>query len=85
MIDAILEAGLRVRGDIAVIGCGNLHFDKSLRALSSIDQQSSAIGERAGKLVLSLIESRVPPASKCIMLDPKLVPRESTNRDRLPA
>ena len=82
-IDAILEAGLRVPQDVAVIGCGNLHFDKSLRVpLSSVDQQSTAIGERAGKLVLSLIESKVPPAPKCIMLEATVVPRESTNRNR---
>jgi LacI family transcriptional regulator len=80
-IDAILEAGLRVPQDIAVIGCGNLHFDKSLRVpLSSVDQQSRAIGERAGKLVLSLIEAKVPPQPKSIMLQPAVVPRESTRR-----
>ncbi len=81
VIDAILEAGLRVPQDVAVIGSGNLHYDKSLRVpLSSIDQQSTAIGERAGKLVLSLIEAKSPPPPKCIMLEPKLVVRESTNR-----
>jgi LacI family transcriptional regulator len=81
VIDAILEAGLRVPGDIAVIGCGNLHFDKSLRVpLSSVDQQSRAIGERAGKLVLSLIEAKVAPQPKSVMLDPSIVPRESTQR-----
>jgi LacI family transcriptional regulator len=83
VIDAILEAGLRVPRDIAVIGCGNLHFDKSLRVpLSSIDQQSVATGERAGKLVLSLIEAKTPPPPKCIMLESKVVPRESTRRNR---
>jgi len=83
VIDAILEAGLRVPGDVAVIGCGNLHFDKSLRVpLSSIDQQSAAIGERAGKLVLTLIEAKLPPPPKCIMLDPKVVQRESSTRNR---
>jgi LacI family transcriptional regulator len=81
VIDRILEAGLRVPQDIAVIGCGDLHFDKSLRVpLSSVDQQSRAIGERAGKLVLSLIEAKVPPQPKSIMLPPTLVPRESTRR-----
>ncbi len=81
VIDAILEAGLRVPQDIAVIGCGNLHFDKSLRVpLSSVDQQSAAIGERAGKLLLSVIEAKVPPQPKSIMLEPSVVPRESTRR-----
>jgi len=81
VIDAILESGLRVPEDIAVIGCGNLHFDRSLRVpLSSIDQQSVAIGERAGKLVLSVIEAKVPPQPKSVMLEPSLVERESTHR-----
>jgi LacI family transcriptional regulator len=81
VIDAILESGLRVPEDIAVIGCGNLHFDKSLRVpLSSVDQQSRTIGERAGKLVLSLIEAKVAPQPKSIMLEPAIVARHSTQR-----
>jgi len=81
VIDAILEAGLLVPGDIAVIGCGNLHFDKSLRVpLSSVDQQSRAIGERAGELVLSLIAAKGAPRPRSIMLQPSVVPRESTRR-----
>jgi LacI family transcriptional regulator len=81
VIDAILESGLRVPEDIAVIGCGNLHFDKSLRVpLSSVDQQSRTIGERAGKLVLSLIEAKVGPQPKSVMLEPSVVARESTRR-----
>jgi LacI family transcriptional regulator len=80
-IDAILNAGLRVPQDVAVIGCGNLHFNKSLRVpLSSVDQQSAAIGEQAGKLVLSLIESKVPPFPKRVIVEAKIVPRESTRR-----
>ncbi len=81
VIDAVLEAGLRVPEDIAVIGCGNLHFDKSLRVpLSSIDQQSAGIGERAGELLLSLIGAKIPPHPKNIMLEPRLVVRQSTRR-----
>jgi len=83
VIDAILEAGLRVPQDVAVIGCANLHYDKSLRVpLSSVDQQSTAIGERAAKLVLSIVESKLPPPPRCVLLEPKLVRRESTNRNR---
>jgi LacI family transcriptional regulator len=81
-IDAILDAGLRVPHDVAVVGCGNLHFDKSLRVpLSSVDQQSVVIGERAAKLALSLIEAKTPPQPKSIMLEPTLIARESTRRD----
>ena len=83
-IDAILGAGLRVPEDIAVIGCGNLHYDKSLRVpLSSVDQQSAAIGERAAKLALSLLQARTPPRPKSIILEARVVPRASTQRKPL--
>jgi LacI family transcriptional regulator len=81
VIDAIIEAGLRVPEDNAVIGCGNLHFDKSLRVpLSSVDQQSRAIGQRAGKLVLSLVEAKSAPQPKSVTLQPSIVLRQSTLR-----
>ena len=80
-MNAILDAGLRIPGDIAIIGCGNLHYDPSLRVpLSSIDQQSAAIGERAAKLALSLIEAKGASRPKRIMLEPRLVARASTQR-----
>jgi LacI family transcriptional regulator len=84
-IHAILDAGLRVPGDIAVIGSGNLHYDSELRIpLSSIDQQTDIIGERAGRLTLSLLESKTHPRSKTIIIQPQLVVRASTERTRRP-
>ncbi len=80
-IHAIHEAGLRVPEDVAVIGSGNLHYDSELRVpLSSIDQQTELIGERAARLTLSLLESKVRPRSKTIILQPELVVRASTER-----
>ena len=80
-MNAILEAGLRIPEDIAVIGCGNVHYDASLRVpLSSIDQRSAVMGERAGKLALSLIGSKGSTRPKSIILEPKLVARASTQR-----
>jgi LacI family transcriptional regulator len=80
-LDTILGAGLRVPEDVAVIGCGNLQYDKSLRVpLSSVDQQSAAIGERAAKLALSLIQARTPLRPKSIILEARVVPRVSTQR-----
>jgi len=82
-IHSILEAGLRVPGDIAVIGSGNLHYDTELRVpLSSIDQQTDTIGERAARLTLSLLESKAQPRSRSIILQPELVVRASTERKR---
>jgi LacI family transcriptional regulator len=78
---AILEAGRRIPEDIAVIGCGNVHYAGLLRVpLSSIDQESASIGERAAKLALSLVESKAPSNPKTILLEPKLVLRASTSK-----
>ena len=82
---AIVESGLRIPEDIAVIGCGNLHYDSELRVpLSSVDQHSQLIRERAAKILLNLIESKVRPKARCVILDPSLVVRSSTLRRSQP-
>jgi LacI family transcriptional regulator len=81
-MDAILDARLRIPEDIAIIGCGNLHYDSALRiSLSSIDQHSQLIGRRAGEIVLDLIESKEQQPARSVILEPTLVVRSST---RLP-
>ena len=76
---AILVAGLQVPQDIAVIGVDNIRFADLLRVpLSSIDQNSYQIGERAARLALKLIESRKPLRSAQIVLPIQLVARAST-------
>jgi LacI family transcriptional regulator len=80
-MNAILDAGLRIPEDIAIIGCGNLHYDNCLRVgLSSIDQHSEQIGQSAAEIVLSLIESKQMPPARTIILEPALVVRASTKR-----
>ena len=77
----ILEAGLRIPEDIALIGCGNDPINAHLRVpLSSIDQNSQMIGQRAAELVISLIESKQRPRARTIILEPALVVRASTQR-----
>jgi LacI family transcriptional regulator len=76
-----LDHGLRIPEDIAVIGCGNLHYDDSLRVpLSSIDQQSRRIGEEAARLALGILSSKVPPKPESVVLEPVLIVRGSTQR-----
>jgi len=80
-MNVILDAGLRIPEDIAVIGCGNLHYDGSLRIpLSSIDQHSQRIGEHAASILLKLIESKTRANPESIILSPSLVARASTMR-----
>lgn len=85
-MDAILDAGLRIPEDIAVIGCGNLHYDSSLRVpLSSIDQHSQVIGRRVGEIVLDLVESKEKQPSRSVIIEPSLVIRSSTRKQTHPS
>ena len=78
---AVLEAGLRIPEDVAVVGSGNIRHADFLRVpLTSSDQNSVAIGERAGRLALGLIESKIPQKPKTILLEPRLVVRQSSMR-----
>ena len=76
-----LDLGFRVPEDIAVIGCGNLHYDDSLRVpLSSIDQHSRQIGKEAARITLRILNSKVPPPPESVVLQPELIVRRSTQR-----
>jgi LacI family transcriptional regulator len=80
---AIFDAGLRIPEDIAVIGCSNLHYGAELRIpLSSIDQQVEKIGEQTARLTLSLLASKTPCRKKNVIIQPQLVVRASTKRQR---
>lgn len=78
---AILEAGLRIPQDIALIGCGNLRYSSALRVpLSTVDQDCEVMGERAAAIALDLV-ARKPVAAKTVLLEPRLIVRESTLRN----
>ena len=79
---AVLEAGLRVPGDVAIVGCGNVTYADFLRVpLTSVDQKSEEIGKRAAKLALAVLENP-PNRMKQIVLTPTLVARASTGRSK---
>lgn len=81
-MEAILEAGLRIPEDIAVIGCGNLHYDRLLRIpLSSIDQNCQGISERTAGILLGLLESKVRPQPMSIILESSLAVRASSMKE----
>ena len=80
---AILEAGLRIPEDIAVVGCGNLPYSDFLRVpLSSIDQDSRRMGEKAAALALALAQGKKPMRVKAEIIAPALVVRASSLRVR---
>jgi LacI family transcriptional regulator len=79
---AILEGGLRIPEDLAVIGCGNVSYSDFLRVpLSSVDQGSETIGKRAAALALKLAgKKRGQPEPKHELVEPYLVARASSQR-----
>ena len=80
-MNAILGAGLRIPEDIAVVGAGNIRYGESFRVpLSSIDVSCCALGESAGKLALSLVNAKARPRTKTILIEPKLIVRQSSIR-----
>jgi len=80
---AIFEAGLRIPEDVALIGCCNLHYASLLRVpLTSIDQRSDAIGEHAARLAMTLVDRKSLVVPESILLEPRLIIRESTQRSR---
>jgi LacI family transcriptional regulator len=77
---AILEAGLQIPRDVAVVGCGNVHYDDLLRVpLTSIDQDSYGLGTGAAKLALAIIKSK-SQARKALLMQTRLVVRASSQR-----
>lgn len=79
-MQAVLERGWTIPGEIALVGCGNVRYSDYLRIpLSSIDQSTALLGKYAGDLVLELIGSS-PTAPKKLRVDPTLVVRASTSR-----
>ena len=78
---AILDSGLRIPEDIAVIGCGNLSYSDFLRVpLSTIDQDSEEIGKRAATLALMLAKSKSPIRPHEELISPHVIARASSLR-----
>jgi LacI family transcriptional regulator len=80
-IKAVLEAGLKVPADVAIVGAGNVHYSDLLRVpLSTIDQSSSLIGETAADLLVECMEAKTPRPSRHLLIAPRLIVRESSRR-----
>lgn len=78
---AILDSGLRIPEDIAVVGCGNLSYSDFLRVpLSSVDQGSEDIGRSAAELAIKIARKRDPVKPKTELITPHVVMRASSHR-----
>lgn len=80
-MNAILETGLNIPRDIAVVGAGNVHYSDVLGVpLTTVDQETFQIGKRSAELLLEQIASKRPLRPKRILIEPKLVVRQSSQR-----
>jgi LacI family transcriptional regulator len=78
-IRCLRENRLRVPEDVAVIGCGNLRLSEYLEVpLSTIDQSTQQQGEEAAALALTLIDRKSKGKGKHLLIEPKLIARDST-------
>src|SRR5579863_8705573 len=78
---AILDTGLRIPEDVAVVGCGNLSYSDFLRVpLSSVDQGSESIGKSAADLAVRIARKKEPQRPKAELITPRIVVRASSQR-----
>ena len=78
---AILEAGLSIPRDIALIGVANMHSSDMFRVpLSTVDQGTAAMGEQAANLLLASMAAKKPLAPRQLILPPRLIVRASSRR-----
>ncbi len=78
---AIIDAGLSVGRDIAVIGAGNVHYSNVLAIpLTTIDQGTARIGTQASEILMEQISSKRKLRPRTVLIGPKVVIRQSTTR-----
>jgi LacI family transcriptional regulator len=74
-----LEAGLSIPKNVAIVGCGNFHYSSKLQVpLTSVDQRAREIGERAARMISTLLEEPTTRRSRKVVLEPQLIVRASS-------
>lgn len=82
VLRAIRERGLRCPADVAVAAFDDEFYAPFLETpLTSVDWPANAIGRRAAQLLIDRLEGRENGPAQRILLEPQLVPRESTLPD----
>jgi len=80
-VRAILEAGLSIPKDIAVVGAANMHYSDLLRIpLSTVDQGTTEMGKRAAALLLACMTAKKPFPPRQLTISPQLIVRGSSMR-----
>lgn len=74
---ALKEEGYRIPGDIAIIGCDDIHACRYTDPpLTTVKQDTNKIGRLAAMMLYDLMNKQMEEAS-CIMVEPELIIRSS--------
>jgi LacI family transcriptional regulator len=77
--EAIVQAGLRVPEDVALLGFGNSDLTSITGVeISTVDLRKYEIGRASVEILVDRIEGRPPKEPRQVMLEPRLVLRRST-------
>ncbi|HEV2500107.1 MAG TPA: LacI family DNA-binding transcriptional regulator [Terriglobia bacterium] len=80
-LEALRQVGLQVPQDIGIVGVGNHRYGEYLRVpLTTIDQNRQEIGQKAASLLLELVEGNATKKRQVILIEPRLIVRESSLR-----
>lgn len=80
LLEELTKYGVRVPEDIAIVGYSNEPIDLLLRpTMSSVEQYGYKMGASAAKMVIEAIEGK---AMKEVVVEPTLIIRESSNRNK---
>jgi LacI family transcriptional regulator len=78
---AILEAGLSVPQDVALVGVANMRYSDVLSVpLTTVDQGAAAIGQQAAQRLLVRMKAGKAPPPKELLVPPQLIIRRSSQR-----
>lgn len=75
---AIKDAGLRIPGDIALVGFDDIPIDRLVSpALTTVTQFQSRLGSRAAELLLERVQGNAPAGGRSVEMPFEIVVRES--------
>jgi LacI family transcriptional regulator len=82
-MSAIMEAGLTIPDDVAIVGGGNIHYGDMLKVpLTTVAWSTAEMGQAAARLLIEIVEGKKRPKEQHVIVEPELVVRESCGAAR---
>jgi len=75
---AIMDAGLNIPDDVALVGGGDIHYGDMLKApLTTTSWSKIEMGQAAAQLLIEIIEGKRKQKTQHVIVKPKIIVRES--------